>query len=740
MSEVFRIEVGNAAAGEGLLAEWRSKIKNIFARNQYRFRISEAPVLANPGPWGQPGKLAVPKATLELLAFQFPPSAELQTIGKDLASSIFQGSFIDLFARSIITVSQQNKALRVMFSYNKAAHPLIRSVPWECVFYPILAGQEQHFGLSKDLGVARFISLGDLDVYQPLEIQDKLRVLAVAPNPQTCATPLGVTAELIVMSEIAAQHKEEIDFNPLPNAQWSEFENELARVDPHILFFTGHGGFVNKVPHLFFQKPDGACEPITTATFANKLRPHTKLRLVILSACQTGVARNPFASAAEELIEIGVPAVIAMQSKVDDIAAREFGLRFFQYLFHQKYSIDACINAGRAAMFDIRRTKTEWAVPVLYLSTRKDQIFDFSPSSEINSAESIKRSSMEEKFPLTVEPFIPRPALSGQFDLDASDKRLTVISGGFGAGKTQITSKFCTERIRARKPFLFFYVECRDDWTAFDSVLVELDRQTRNLGFQGFRKILDDMPRYGAEDSIRAFSELLAAQNLVIVFDDYVWNGPDFWRDLFIRLANHLRRSKVFVITSSEQYAGLGEYSLINVTGFTPDEAREFFSNNQGAEPPPNEESIAEMMTVANGVSYFPWYMKIIKDTFHKEYGRLAGNAPLSVFLDKIDERVSGLERRVLQQLSVLRQPITLQGLALMLEPTAPSEYLKAAYALQQKSLLNFTRNLGVELQKELQQHYTSNMTAPERKEFHERAAIFYERQAKAIMADEERL
>src|SRR5437016_867157 len=124
MSAVFRIEVGNAAAGKVGVAKLWSKF---FVRNRYRFRISKAPILDDPEPWAGPRKLTVPAESLEYLAFDFPPPAELQAIGENLAASLFEGNFGELFVRSLMKV--KGNPLRMMFSYHEDADSLIRRVP-----------------------------------------------------------------------------------------------------------------------------------------------------------------------------------------------------------------------------------------------------------------------------------------------------------------------------------------------------------------------------------------------------------------------------------------------------------------------------------------------------------------------------------------------------------------------------------------------------------------------------------
>ncbi len=358
--EVFGFEVGSAASGRN---RFMRALLKISGRKQYRFRVSEAPGLNGKEPWGRPSEILVPDPRIAYLPYEFPSPDRLQDIGKGIAAAIFEGDVIRLFAYSLGRADFRGKKLRVMFSYHTDTDRdfSARNFPWESIFYPLTRGQAEHFGLSTALGVARLFP-PHLDTYTPFEVTDKLRVLAVAANPKKCAAELGVDAELTAVEKLAESMDSEIELYPIRNAQWNQdFRSRLAATDPHVLFFTGHGGFVAKEPHLFFQNPDYSCQPVSIATLASELRNLGSLKLVILSACQTAASENPFVSGAERLVTDPIrpiPAVIAMQSKVDELAAREFATRFFTYLFQQDYPIDTCVNACRQAMQGLRRDRT----------------------------------------------------------------------------------------------------------------------------------------------------------------------------------------------------------------------------------------------------------------------------------------------------------------------------------------------------------------------------------------------
>jgi len=85
--DVFGFEVGTAATDGNFLKRWWVKH---FGKNQYRFRITEAPGLTNERAWGTPSKIRIPDPTLEYLPFQFPAPEKLEEIGREIASAIFK--------------------------------------------------------------------------------------------------------------------------------------------------------------------------------------------------------------------------------------------------------------------------------------------------------------------------------------------------------------------------------------------------------------------------------------------------------------------------------------------------------------------------------------------------------------------------------------------------------------------------------------------------------------------------
>ncbi|MEA2604070.1 MAG: hypothetical protein QOF89_5062 [Acidobacteriota bacterium] len=173
--------------------------------------------------------------------------------------------------------------------------------------------------------------------------------------------------------------------------EWQELERslaglerriELVRVDPasltalreklgsspHILHFIGHGGFdpEEELGILRLAMQDGEPDPVTGLELVRLLGIQPLPALVVLNTCEGGraIRSNPFAGVAQALVKAGVPAVVAMQSKVSDEAAILFAKSLYKALAEGKL-IDRAVYEARHALFSAR--STEWESPVLYL-------------------------------------------------------------------------------------------------------------------------------------------------------------------------------------------------------------------------------------------------------------------------------------------------------------------------------------------------------------------------------------
>jgi hypothetical protein len=156
---------------------------------------------------------------------------------------------------------------------------------------------------------------------------------------------------------------------------------QLRRDDWHVFHFIGHGGFD---PHaqdglVVLEDPAGGSQLVTAQALGVPLHNHDPLRLVVLNACEGARAdpTDPFAGTAQTLIQQGIPAVVAMQFEITDLAAIAFTGELYGAVA-DGYPLDAALSQARQAIYtDV--SEIEWATPVLYLRAPDGRIFDVAP-------------------------------------------------------------------------------------------------------------------------------------------------------------------------------------------------------------------------------------------------------------------------------------------------------------------------------------------------------------------------
>jgi len=157
-----------------------------------------------------------------------------------------------------------------------------------------------------------------------------------------------------------------------PNGSFNTLTRCLKEYDPHLLHCAGHGSFVDTVDSgvLLLEAENGPQRTIPNSEFAEGLLANSdSLRLVFLSACQSAkVSRNTaYADLGPRLLSMGIPAVVAMQYRVFNRSAIQFGGSFYQVIAEGK-PIDTALAESRQALKQGSPNGVDFATPVLYLS------------------------------------------------------------------------------------------------------------------------------------------------------------------------------------------------------------------------------------------------------------------------------------------------------------------------------------------------------------------------------------
>ncbi|MEU8235555.1 CHAT domain-containing protein [Actinoplanes sp. NPDC048967] len=237
---------------------------------------------------------------------------------------------------------------------------LVTDLPWECLRIP---DPRVTAGLTTKLSVVRRVEAqGNLVRHS---LSSPLRVLAVHAEPAGQPLP-GARQELRLLKESLAEAQQQnvASLVTIENATISDLRDNLRRFRPHVLHYTGHGGFdSNGAAALVLT--DAARRPVMLP--ADQLAADLKgngVALAVLNGCHTGV--NPAASNAnrgicQSLLRNDVAVAVATVRAVTDNAALRFAQELYQALIYG-YPLEACVAEARKGVFMQGWDWSAWAM------------------------------------------------------------------------------------------------------------------------------------------------------------------------------------------------------------------------------------------------------------------------------------------------------------------------------------------------------------------------------------------
>ena len=325
-----------------------------------------------------------------------------EMLGDELYQYLFRNSLDKKYHQVLADLRGSKKSpvdvLRISLEFQESASRLLGGWPWEYLHSPKRdnVGYSGHFlALETELMLSRRV----FEKPQSLEFRSPLKVLLVVSMPDQRGEVLGnaVLSTLNDLKEATANEekmkergykikfkldklidkpKEEalLDPNYSYQATRVNLEKTVRAYEPHIVHFIGHGRFDNDENRASIDliqagfRPD----PVAEEEFATRIK-NANLRLVFLQACESAIG-DPFTNAsgmARSLALQQIPAIIAMQDKIENIAAGEFACAFYEELAKTR-SIDKAVTAGRKAIHDQSDAsqRVAFAVPVLYLESQ----------------------------------------------------------------------------------------------------------------------------------------------------------------------------------------------------------------------------------------------------------------------------------------------------------------------------------------------------------------------------------
>ena len=296
-------------------------------------------------------------------------------------------------------------------------------------------------------------------------IESTIKVLVAIASPNNLAehglSAIDVEAELALMQEAIADLNVELTLLSQP-CTLSALEATL-RQGHHVLHFIGHGAYSDEEDRALLCMADNENKLayIYDDEFATMLRRQRSqthpLRLIFLDSCQTATrsTTDAFRGFAPQLVNVGIPAVLAMQDLIAVKTARTFTHTFYQHLL-QHGQIDLACNQARSTILTAKLPGG--SIPVLFSRLPNGLLIDVAQAAytRMRAGDDIDRCDFYQHIHLPPN-FVPRSELFAEvrssllLDRDShtvaftSAIKMDAFHGMGGIGKTVIARALCDD-------------------------------------------------------------------------------------------------------------------------------------------------------------------------------------------------------------------------------------------------------------------------------------------------------
>lgn len=298
-----------------------------------------------------------------------------KTFGGRLYHSLFQGDIGNLYHESRGQVIGNDQAgLRIRL---RIVPPELSVIPWELLF-----DGDRFLATSTKTPLTRFIELRA--PIKELKTTLPIKVLLVIPEGSGLDTAAETHSVMTALKDLG----EDVQYHVLDKKVTRQAIRDALKENPyHIFHFIGHGSY-NENHHgclaLNAEDKEGAkktsLRPIKAESFGLFFQDYPTTKLVILNSCEGAQvsATKPLAGMAPQIVNAGVPAVIAMQYPIPDKVAKLFACEFYKALCQDvdQGRVDAAIAYARRSLCQEFDETNDFALPVLFMRSPGGVIFD----------------------------------------------------------------------------------------------------------------------------------------------------------------------------------------------------------------------------------------------------------------------------------------------------------------------------------------------------------------------------
>ena len=309
----------------------------------------------------------------------------LAEIGSRLYSELVRDQVRDLWAQARADLDDGGR-LRLRLILHP---PAVAALPWETLHDP---RRNQSFAADTSISLVRTQNLVSY-VARPraLEAALPLKVLLVTVDSgmpdgaQQHGSNQAESGQGLAAHLESGQIRSAIEKLPSDRVQLDHLDGRLTiqqirerllTTRPDILHFVGHG---NEDGLLLWS--DDAPALVSSAVLRTALQQAESVKLVFLNACLAGRvdSTRPFAGIAHQLLQSGLPAVIAMRYEILDRTAVHFAAGVYEALVsgQGRGHIDAAVSIARNSLYINDPDRVDYATPILWLNSEDGRLLPF---------------------------------------------------------------------------------------------------------------------------------------------------------------------------------------------------------------------------------------------------------------------------------------------------------------------------------------------------------------------------
>ena len=287
----------------------------------------------------------------------------------DKIESLFQQSYGAVMSR-------EDCGLRIRL---RIEAPELAIFPWELLYSPMA---ESFLGTMIRCPILRY-----LDLHKPvrkLESPLPLRILVAIPGQIADYPDLQTEKEKADLQKALDEVQDIVQVTFLEEkVSLHDISDMLLQQRFHCFHFIGHGIFQDEQGFLLLNNHNGHnghAEAVNETRFAELFRNHETLKLVVLNSCKGASVSStrPFVGMAPRLVQLGIPAVVAMQYSIYDDVAVEFARTFYRALFKgwSKGNVEVAVSEARNRLAMNFPNERDMATPVLFLRAPEGVLFN----------------------------------------------------------------------------------------------------------------------------------------------------------------------------------------------------------------------------------------------------------------------------------------------------------------------------------------------------------------------------